>query len=72
MPEQNQPRKIVDLQLLDRFIRLCTVCLACLMLYSTIIIFLNNNNNNNRPPAWISWSHQEGIIIGGFNTERRD
>ena len=46
--EQNQPNKDVDL--FDRFIMLCVVCLAYLILYI---------NNNNCPPTWILWSCQD-------------
>ena len=58
LPEQNQPSKNVDLS--DRFIRLCSYCLFGL--FTMLLVYNNNilnNNNNNHSPTWISWSHQD-------------
>ena len=54
--EQNQPTKIFDLY---ELISHCTVCLAYLRLFSTIIIF--NILNNKKPSTCMdSQSHQDG------------
>ena len=59
LPEQNQPSKNVD-----RFIRLCTVCLACCVVLNVLCTTYSHGKGKLKK-TWIVKSLRHGVFPGG-------